>query len=164
MKSAEQLALEHALSLCQTHADALQDALNDLDAGAVDLSKLSALEKDQRRILDQFAYRYTRLQDDMGMKLFPAVLRALGENVPAMSMIDRLNRLEQLGWIESAQAWGEHRRVRNEFTHDYPEAVDERKQRVLLAIDSARNMIGVFERVAGLVNGNAQAGGADSTA
>jgi hypothetical protein len=148
MKSAEQLALEHAISLCKSHAEALQDALDDLGAGAVDLSMLCALDKSQRRILDQFAYRYTRLQDDMGMKLFPAVLRALGENVPVMSMIDRLNRLEQLGWIDSAQAWGEHRRIRNEFTHDYPEGADERKQRVILALSSARHIVGLFEQVA----------------
>jgi len=35
-------------------------------------------------LLDQFAYRYTRLQDDMGIKLMPAVLKALGEDVALM--------------------------------------------------------------------------------
>ena len=62
----------------------------------------TALSKQDRRLLDQFAYRYTRLQDDIGVKLMPAVLKVLGEDVALMSAIDRFARLEQLGWLASA--------------------------------------------------------------
>jgi hypothetical protein len=44
-------------------------------------------------LLDQFAYRYTRLQDGMGARLMPAVLKALGEDIGPMSAIDRFTRL-----------------------------------------------------------------------
>ncbi len=47
------------------------------------------------------------------------VVRTSGD--APMSMIDRLNRLEQLGWIPLADEWLELRRIRNEFAHDYPE-------------------------------------------
>jgi dTDP-4-amino-4,6-dideoxygalactose transaminase len=36
------------------------------------LDDYTHLNKEDRRLLDQFAYRYTRLQDDMGVKLVPA--------------------------------------------------------------------------------------------
>ena len=55
--------------------------------------------------MDQFAYRYTRLQDDMGTKLMSAVLKALGEDVAPMSALDRFVRLEQLGWLVRADSW-----------------------------------------------------------
>lgn len=55
------------------------------------------LNKVDRRLLDQFAYRYTRLQDDMGARLMPAALKALVEDIGPMSAIDRFARLEQLG-------------------------------------------------------------------
>ncbi|MFZ5595222.1 MAG: hypothetical protein ACOY4D_13390 [Pseudomonadota bacterium] len=84
------------------------------------------LSKEDRRLLDQFAYRYTRLQDDMGARFMPAALRAMDEEIAAMPMVDRLNRLEQLGWLPSAEGWLDLRRIRNEFAHDYPETPQER--------------------------------------
>jgi hypothetical protein len=53
-------------------------------------------------LLDQFAYRYTQLQDDMGAKLIPAVLKALGKDIAFLSTLHRFARLEQLGWLASS--------------------------------------------------------------
>lgn len=117
----EQLKFERALEVCLGHADALHDALDDLEGKHFSATGLCALSSHDRRLLDQFAYRFTRLQDDMGGRLFPALLVVLGEEIASMSMIDRLNRLEQLGWIPLADKWLELRRIRNEFAHDYPE-------------------------------------------
>ncbi len=118
--NAELLSLQQALVTCQGHREALQDALDDLNVRNIDSLDFEALSKTDRRLLDQFAYRYTRLQDDMGTRFLPSVLRAFGENVAPMPMLDRLNRLEQLGLLPSADEWAELRRIRNEFTHDYP--------------------------------------------
>ena len=71
----EQMALQHSLALCQGHADALQDALQDIRARDMGKDDYTAMSKQDRRLLDQFAYRYTRLQDDMGVKLMPAVVK-----------------------------------------------------------------------------------------
>jgi hypothetical protein len=54
----EQMALQHSLALCQGHADALQDALQDIHARAMDVNDYTTLSKQDRRLLDQFAYRY----------------------------------------------------------------------------------------------------------
>ena len=35
-------------------------------------------------------------------------------------MIDKLNRLEKLGYLESVDQWNQLRIVRNHFAHDYP--------------------------------------------
>jgi hypothetical protein len=84
------------------------------------------------------------LQDDLGAKLIPAVLRALGEEIDAMPMLDRLNKMEQLGWIENAEIWADLRRIRNEFTHDYPETSEERLERLKFAVSAAQSIIGVL--------------------
>nr|MBP8184080.1 hypothetical protein [Rhodoferax sp.] len=84
----EQLMLQQIQALCQGHAQALQDALQDMALRALTPAQYSQLAKDDRRLLDQFAYRYTRLQDDMGTRLMPAILKALGEDVAPMSAID----------------------------------------------------------------------------
>ena len=139
--SVEQTALRHAHQLCLGHRDALLDALTDLDQRSLAAADLERLSPPDRRMLDQFAYRYTRLQDYLGTRLFPAILRALGEEIAAMPVLDRLARLEQLGWLPSAEEWSDLRRIRNEFTHDYPETTEERFARLQLAIQAARRLL-----------------------
>lgn len=140
----EILILDQALAIGQIHRQALGDALDDLRLRNLKPADLDRLSKADRRLLDQFAYRYTRLQDDMGAKLMPAVLRALQEDIASLSMLDRLNRLEQLGWLPSAEEWGDLRRVRNEFAHDYPDTVDERIDRLHLALTAAKRLLEIL--------------------
>lgn len=78
----DRLKLERALEVCQGHADALQDALSDLEGKHFSAADLVVLSSGDRRLLDQFAYRFTRLQDDMGGRLFPALLGALARRLP----------------------------------------------------------------------------------
>lgn len=142
----EQLALQHSMTLCQGHADALQDALQDMQRRAIGVDDYTHLSKEDRRLLDQFAYRYTRLQDDMGAKLVPAVLKALGEDVAPMSALDRFARLEQLGWLLSADEWLSLRQVLNQFAHDYPDSPIERFERLQAATQAATQLMAVLTR------------------
>lgn len=143
-RSPELLALQQALETCRLHEEGLRDALGDLALRALCRGDLASLGKEDRRLLDQFAYRYLRLQDDLGARLMPAVLRALGEEVASMAALDRFARLEQLGWLPSAEEWSDLRRVRNEFALDYPETDDERFARLQLAIDSAQRALQIW--------------------
>lgn len=143
----EMLALQQAIATCRTHRQALQEALEDLRQRALAASELECLSKADRRLLDQFAYRYTRLQDDMGARLMPAALRAMGEEIASMPMLDRLNRLEQLGWLPSADEWTTLRRIRNEFTHDYPETTAERFARLQLVLASAHRLVEILAEI-----------------
>jgi hypothetical protein len=136
--------LQQASAVCEAHKVGLTDALFDLERRRLTPADIEHLGKEDRRLLDQFAYRYTRLQDDMGVRLMPAILRALGEEITAMPAIDRLNRLEQLGWLPSAEEWAELRRIRNQFAHEYPETSQERFERLQLAVTSARRLLDIL--------------------
>ena len=142
MKTApEQLALQHIRAVCQGHADALLEAMQDMQLRALTPDDYTHLNKDDRRLLDQFAYRYTRLQDDMGARLMPAVLKVLGEDISPMSAIDRFTRLEQLGWLKSADEWLSLRQLLNQFSHDYPDSLTERFERLQAAIQAAQKLL-----------------------
>jgi hypothetical protein len=141
--SVEQLALQQAQAVCLGHAEALAEALGDMQLRALSIGDYTHLNKEDRRLLDQFAYRYTRLQDDMGARLMPAVLKALGEEVGPMSAIDRFARLEQLGWLPSADEWLVLRQVRNQFAHDYPDSPVERFERLEAATQAAGQLLNV---------------------
>lgn len=142
--SPEQLALQHIQTVCQGHAEALSEALQDMQLRALSADDYSHMSKSDRRLLDQFAYRYTRLQDDMGARLMPAVLKALGEDIAPLSAIDRFTRLEQLGWLPSADEWLTLRQIRNQFSHDYPDSAAERFERLQAAAQAARQLLTVM--------------------
>lgn len=142
----EQLALQHAQAVCLGHAEALAEALQDMQIRALSHDDYAHLNKVDRRLLDQFAYRYTRLQDDMGARLMPAALKALGEDIGPMSAIDRFARLEQLGWLPSSDEWLALRQVRNQFAHDYPDSPAERFERLQVATQAAEQLLNVVER------------------
>jgi class 3 adenylate cyclase len=69
--------------------------------------------------VEAFVARFSRLQDTLGDKLLPALLRALGE--PLGAVIDNLDRAERLGWLASADEWLFVRQLRNQMIHEYIE-------------------------------------------
>ena len=83
--------------------------------------------------LDAFVSRFGRLQDTVGDKLLPALLLALAER--AGPTIDNLDKAEKLGFIESADAWMEMRRLRNQMVHEYIEDIDLLRQSILRALE-----------------------------
>ena len=66
---------------------------------------------------DQIIYRFSKLQDCMGAKLFKSVLLYEGENINK-PFLDILNQLEIIDII-NVDEWFEIRDLRNEIAHDY---------------------------------------------
>ena len=77
------------------------------------------------KTVDTFIYRYTKLQDMMGQKLFRVFLDEIGEYRENMSLLDSLDKLEKLEIIEDANRWREFRNIRNQLTHEYPNSENE---------------------------------------
>jgi len=80
--------------------------------------------------VDQLIYRFTKLQDAIGQKLFKSVLISLDEHVSNLSAIDIFNKLEQLGIIEDYEKWKELRELRNELAHEYEEDLTETAEKL----------------------------------
>jgi hypothetical protein len=68
---------------------------------------------------DQAIYRFSKLQDGIGAKLFKAFLLAQGENVDK-PFLDILHTLEKLNIVD-VDEWFILREIRNEIAHDYEE-------------------------------------------
>ena len=85
----------------------------------IDIEWIEALDRNpqQSEMLDAFVARFSRLQDTIGDKLLPAILKLNLE--PVGSQLDNLFRAEKLGWIDSADQWIELRGLRNSLIHEY---------------------------------------------
>jgi hypothetical protein len=69
--------------------------------------------------VDAFVARLARLQDTLGDKLLPSLLRWLGDRPGPY--IDNLNAAERQGWVRSSARWLALRRLRNQMVHEYVE-------------------------------------------
>ena len=85
----------------------------------IDIEWIEALDQNPQNseMLDAFVARFSRLQDTIGDKLLPAILKLNLE--PVGSQLDNLFRAEKLGWIDSADQWIELRGLRNSLVHEY---------------------------------------------
>ncbi len=120
-----QLIVEQLVRVTAKEARYLERTADRLRALNIDLPWVESLEDsdEHSEMLDAFVSRYGRLQDTLGDKLLPALLRAGLEKTGAQ--LDNLLRAEKLGWIESTQTWVELRELRNRLVHEYMESADD---------------------------------------
>ncbi len=71
---------------------------------------------------DQIIYRFSKLQDLIGAKLFKSFLLYQGENVDK-PFRDILNRFERIKILD-VEEWFELRQLRNEIAHNYESSQD----------------------------------------
>ena len=112
------------------------------------LSIINYYELDDETIgfLDQYIFRFSKLQDTMGSRLFPQTLEALVEPVADQAFIDILNRLEKLGILDSALSWVQLRKVRYDIAHEYPASLNERIEGINFLFDQLELLRMIIER------------------
>ena len=147
----------------EVHAATILSALRECDShvarlkrGYILLSQFFPLTADrfvgfseeQIEHVDQFIYRFTKLQDAMGIRLLPALYALMQDSILPVPFLDVLNRLEKLSVISSVDEWQLFRNLRNNLAHDYPESVDQ----TVLALNSLfryhERLLVMFEQVA----------------
>ena len=91
----------------------------------MDLSNDPFANIENIKTIDGFIYRFSKIQDMMGEKLFPVYLKAVEEYSPSMPLIDILNKLEKFEIIDSEADWKYSRKLRNVLPHEYPDNEDD---------------------------------------
>lgn len=90
---------------------------------------------------DQLIYRFSKLQDCMGAKLFKSILLYQGENVDK-PFLDILNNLEKMDII-NVDEWFELRDLRNEISHDY----DDNDKHAINILNTIYNLQDELEKI-----------------
>lgn len=129
------------LTEASKHLERLSNAITELKRvysfplKAADYKQL-VLDIQSLAFSDQVIYRFSKLQDCMGAKLFKSLLLYQGENVNK-PFLDILNQLEKMEVID-VDEWFEIRDLRNEIAHDY-EDKDDVAVNLLNSIDRLRS-------------------------
>ncbi len=112
---------EPFVNIAQTHVKRLQFALDHLkEIMPINQDNIRSMSDLEFMYFEVLTNRFSKLQDYLGAKIFDICLEAHKEPSLGMSMIDKLNKLEKIGIIDSAEFWDELRDLRNHLTHEYP--------------------------------------------
>lgn len=114
--------LDETIKIALLHQERMERAAEYLqNFFPISAEKLEHLTFDELAILELYTSRFAKLQDQIAQKVFTLLLQLLGELESGMSFIDKLNRLEKLQIIDSAEQWQKLRWVRNHISHEYPD-------------------------------------------
>ncbi len=146
--------LHDAWRQCERHLHHLHHALASLKPVLpATVGGLAAMDDEVVQDWDQFVLRFTKLQDAMGARLLPAVLDHLQEPFEDRPMLDKLHRLEKLGYLPSVEQWHALRAIRNRFAHDYPQDDALRAAYLNEAVNAVPQLVAVLTTIKPLVSG-----------
>ncbi len=111
------------------------------------LSPAVFLDPEKVKTIDSFIFRFVKLQDLIGQKLFKLYLDVVGELQDDMSFLDVLDRLEKLHIIKDSDRWFGFRRLRNELTHEYPDNESEIIEGITLALEAFDETVMIIDRL-----------------
>jgi hypothetical protein len=139
--------LAMALHECALHAAVLAQAAQSLP-GRFEAGDVAGIGVEVRRTLDQLAYRFMKLQDGLGEKVLPGLLTATLDPLPPhATFAEKLQRLERLGAVPSAEDWRLLREVRNSLAHEYPENPALQAAALTRLLAGVRSLLSVWGQV-----------------
>lgn len=113
--------LTETLAICDLHFQRMMFAFNSIEKyfplTEFNFGQISDMEL---ALFDQLIYRFSKLQDSMGTRLFKQVLEALEEDISGLPFIDILYKMEKLNLLGNAKDWVALRQTRNTVSHEYP--------------------------------------------
>ena len=124
--------LKETIQTTLVHFNRAKDNVEDIKKFPVNITIYE--DKEKIKTIDAFIFRFIKLQDFMGDRLFKDILKIVGEYKDNMSLIDILDKLEKLEIIKDADHWINYRAIRNKLTHEYPDNQEEVIEGINLAI------------------------------
>ena len=145
--------LNEAVQICKIHSERMSFAWNKIKHHfPLHVEKYKQLTPEDLSFIDQLIFRFSKMQDSMGGRLFPAILENLGEDIKGLPYIDRLAKLEELAVISSANEWMLLRETRNIVTHEYPFNSDQIIEGLNLLDKHCQLLLSIWQQVENYIN------------
>lgn len=146
MNSIENTFIEK-LYECNLHKQRIEVAVSKVKAiMPLDMKIYDKLSPEQLSFIDQIIFRFAKLQDTLGDKVISGLLILLGEEVKTKSVIDRLNRLEELQ-ILNKDEWLMLLQCRNEAAHEYSFNKDEIVEGINLIYQYLPQLLQIYRNI-----------------
>ena len=130
--------LEGYFESAKRQSDILKKALKKLKNKEMNLN-----DEEIVFIIDSLLFRFAKLQDFLGQKIFRNFLEYQGLSFD--NFYDILKELEKEEILD-IDLWGSLREIRNELAHEYPDK-DEIEEKIIFIISKSNDLIDVFEKI-----------------
>jgi hypothetical protein len=140
--------LSETLAICEIHHQRMWFAWQSIRSHfPLTVGKFGGVSDNDLALFDQVIYRFSKLQDCMGSRLFKQLLQYLQEDVDGLPFIDILNRMEKLFLLDRAQDWIELRQTRNVLAHEYPFDAELQVEELNLLTDDVERLASIWIRL-----------------
>ena len=130
--------LQNYLEISKRQVEILEKALKRLESQKIDLNNEEIIF-----LVDSLLFRFAKLQDFLGQKIFRSFLEYQGLSLN--SFYDILKELEKED-ILNIDLWGSLREIRNELAHEYPDK-EEIEEKILFIISKTNDLIEVYKKI-----------------
>ncbi len=129
------------------HIDRLRSAVEVIEyLYPVDTKKMESITMQEKDKLDVLAFRFSKLQDLLGTKIFREYLTLLQYPVEEKNYLELLRELDRESIID-IDLWSEFRAVRNSISHDYPHEESDKLEAMNYLIKNVGYLIGITEKI-----------------
>ena len=125
------------------HIEVITEAIEELTYPIKSYDELSKLQK---FAVNSLIFRFSKLQDLVGSKIFRTYLEYNRYDTANKSFLELLKEIEKEGIID-IDSWDELRKLRNIIAHDYPGSEDEQIEAINLFIKKSSLLIDTVSRL-----------------
>jgi len=125
------------------HIELILEVLSELTTPIKNYENLSKLEK---FAINALIFRFSKLQDLVGAKIFRNYLEFNGFNTANITFFDILKEIEKEGIID-IDSWMELRELRNKIAHDYPQDLEDMLDSINLFIIKSKELIDISNKL-----------------
>ena len=142
------LQIENYLKQCRKHKLLIEKAYSKVkDIFPISPSRYEKLTDDEIEAIDQYLFRFAKLQDTIGAKLFKLIVSEYEDSIERMRFIDILNRLEKIGILEDSNIWMRFREIRNDISHQYDDIPEESADILNRIFASKDELLSIYENI-----------------
>ena len=137
--------LQNYIIEAKKHTDLITESLEVLEP-KLPIKEYDSLSQLERFALNALIFRFSKLQDLIGAKVFRNYLDYSGFDVNEITYYDILREIEKEGIID-IDTWNELRELRNKIAHEYPEDIDETVESINLFIQRSDILLDVVKKL-----------------
>ncbi len=114
--------------------------------------RYESLNDDEIEAIDQYLFRFSKLQDILGKRVFRMIVSEYEDNINELTFLDILNRLEKIGVLDDGNIWKKLRDVRNDISHQYDDEAEEMAEALNNIFAYKTELIAIFDKIEIFVN------------
>lgn len=135
--------LENYFAEALKHIQLIEEAKTVIHLPIVNYEQLSNLEK---FAINALIFRFSKLQDLIGSKIFRAFLEFNKFDTEDKSFLILLKEIEKEGIVD-IDTWDEFRKIRNNIAHEYPGEEEEVLEAMELLIQKSTDLTNIAQKI-----------------